>query len=174
MASQQNQPTSNTATATTSSTATAANLNTDIEEFINHIKEVSPSVVNNFQDLLKSMIEYVMVSPKHTTATAALQEALQKCNENLQQHLEEEHEQTAMGQQLTQLNTLQKHFNGIARVTKAARVATWTMDSGQSTEEMKREFCQRENQAWLKFRSEWQKAQQKILDEAITLCWTIT
>ena len=67
MASQQNQPSSNTATATTSNNAVAANLNTDIEQFINHIKQISPSVKHNFQDLLKSMIEYVMVAPKHHT-----------------------------------------------------------------------------------------------------------
>ena len=173
MASQQNQPSSNTATATTSNNAVAANLNTDIEQFINHIKQISPSAKHNFQDLLKSMIEYVMVAPKHHTATAALQEALHTCNENLQRHPEEDH-QLVMGQQVDQLNTLQKHFNNIAKVAKAAREATWTLSSGESTEERKKEFCQRENQAWLKFRSEWQKAQQKILDEAITLCWTIT
>ena len=42
---------------------------------------------------------------------------------------------------MAQLNTLQKHFNNIARVAKAAREAKWTMSSGESTEERKKNFA---------------------------------
>ena len=145
--------------------------NTEVEQFTSNISTMNLAVLKDFQELFCAMLEYLKISPINNDTKASLQSCI---NYVKQQRPDADQEQPSLEHQITQINTTQIQFNNIAKKIKAMTEATWTLNTGQSTADMKKNFCTEEDLAWQRYKTAWQNTRHVIQDKNFVMCWTIT